>query len=283
MLFRAFSIILLLLSFNFFWGIKAVNYSLAALIIIWVIASVRGMTSMRSRIFGRVFWRGDPRIKSVALTFDDGPTEPYTAQVLDVLREHGVTATFFVIGDNLRKHPALAARLHAEGHEMGNHTQSHPWMFRMLFSSIREDILLCRDEIKKITDSEARLFRQPVGINNPSVMKVIDGLGMVMIGWQVRAYDAVPTTKEKITSRILNGVRPGGIILLHDGCDGKTRPDRSATVEALREIIPALKARGYGFKTVSELLGIGKYCRPRENGGPATLKDTGFPAQAPRI
>ena len=118
-------------------------------------------------------------------------------------------------------------------------------MFRMLFSSIREDIVLCQDEIFKITGYRPRFFRQPIGINNPSVMKVIDGLGMVMVGWQARAYDAVPTGKDKIVRRILSRVRPGGIILLHDGCDGKTNPDRTATVEALKEIIPALKERGY--------------------------------------
>ncbi len=77
-----------------------------------------------------------------------------------------------------------------------------------------------------------------------------------MVGWQARAYDAVPTRKDKIVRRILSRVKPGGIILLHDGCDGKTNPDRAATVEALKEIIPALKERGYEFKKVSELIKI---------------------------
>ncbi len=256
MLFRAASVVLLFLCLNFFWDIKTVNYALGALLMVWIILSIRGMTSMRSRVFGKVYWRGSPKGKSVALTFDDGPTAPYTAQILDVLVMHNVKATFFVIGENLKDNPALAGRIHAGGHEMGNHTMSHPWMFRMLFSSIREDILLCQDEIEKITGYRPRFFRQPVGINNPSVMKVIDGLGMVMIGWQARAYDAVPTEKGKIINRILSRIRPGGIILLHDGCDGKTNSDRNATVDALKEIIPALKKRGYEFKTVSELIGI---------------------------
>lgn len=256
MLFRTASVILLFLCLNFLWNIEAVNCALGALLLVWIILSVRGMTSMRSRVFGKVYWRGNPGEKSVALTFDDGPTAPSTAQVLDVLSEYGVKATFFVIGENLKKNPELSRRIHSEGHEMGNHTQSHPWMFRMLFSSIREDILLCQEEIFKVTGYRPRFFRQPIGINNPSVMKVIDGLGMVMVGWQARAYDAVPTEKDKVVHRILSRVRPGGIILLHDGCDGKTNPDRTATVEALKEIIPALKERGYQFKKVSELLNI---------------------------
>ena len=270
MLFRAASVVMLLLCLNFLWDIKTVNYALGAILLIWIILSIRGMTSMRSRVFGKVYWRGNPAEKSVSLTFDDGPTAHYTAQILDVLALHNVKATFFVIGENLKDNPDLARRIHAEGHEMGNHTQSHPWMFRMLFSSIREDILLCQDEIEKNTGYRPRFFRQPVGINNPSVMKVIDGLGMVMIGWQARAYDAVPTEKGKIINRILSRIRPGGIIILHDGCDAKTDQDRSATVEALKEIIPALKTRGYKFKTVSELIGIENVCHSRESGNPVT-------------
>ena len=256
MLFRAASVVLLFLCLNFLWDIKTVNYALGALLLVWIVLSVRGMTSMRSRVFGKVYWRGNPNEKSVALTFDDGPTAPYTAQILDILAKHNIKAAFFVIGKNLKDNPDLALRIHAEGHEMGNHTMSHPWMFRMLFSTIKEDILLCQDEIEKITGYRPRFFRQPIGINNPSVMKVIDGLGMVMVGWQARAYDAVPTEKGKVVDRILRRVRPGGIVLLHDGCDGKTKPDRTATVEALEEIISALKALGYEFKKVSELIGV---------------------------
>ena len=262
MLFRAASVVLLLLSFNFVWGIKPLNYTLAGLIVIWLGVSARGMASMRSQVFGRVYWRGDPNTKAVALTFDDGPSEPSTAQVLDALKRHGVKATFFVIGKNLMAHPELARRIVDEGHELGNHSYSHPWMFRMLFSRIKEDIELCQDEIETVAGYRPIFFRQPIGINNPSVMKVIDKMGMVMVGWQVRAYDAVPTTKEKIINRILRGVRPGGIILLHDGCDGKTNPDRTATVEALEEIIPALKKRGWEFKVVSELLEVSPHPLP---------------------
>ena len=256
MVFRAFSVVLLILSLNFLWGSRPVNYILTSLIVIWIVLSLRGMASMRSQVFGRVYWRGNQKVKAVAFTFDDGPTEPSTAHVLDILKRHDIKATFFVIGNNVIKYPELARRAHEEGHELANHSMTHPWVFKMLFRRIREDIELCQDEIEKITGYWPRFFRQPVGLNNPSVMKVIDAMGMVMVGWQVRAYDAVKPDKDKIVKRILGGVRPGGIILLHDGWDGKTIPDRSATVAALEEIIPALKAKGYEFKTVSELLGV---------------------------
>lgn len=272
MLFRAFSVVLLILSLNFLWGSRPVNYILTTLIVFWLILSFRGMASMRSQVFGRVYWRGEcttiplspappPQVGRdqrycVALTFDDGPTEPSTTQVLDILKRHDIKATFFIIGNNVAKYPELARRAHEEGHELANHTMSHPWMFRMKFSRIQEDIVLCQDEIEKAVGYRPRFFRQPVGLNNPSVMKIIDAMGMVMVGWQVRAYDAVKPDKEKIVRRILGGVRPGGIILLHDGWDGKTIPDRSATVAALEEIIPALKAKGYTFKTVSELISV---------------------------
>jgi len=256
MLFRASSIVLAILCLNFLWGLRPVNYTLFALLAVWSAVSMRGMASMRSQVFGRVYWRGDPAVKTVALTFDDGPWSPSTAQILDVLSEYGIKATFFVIGDNLKRFPELARRIHAEGHEMGNHSQTHPWMFKMLFSRIKEDIVLCQDEIERVTGGRPRFFRQPIGMNNPSVMKVIDSLGMVMVGWQARAYDGVRSSKADVVRRILSGVRPGGIILLHDGCDGKVKCDRVPTVEALKEIIPALKAQGYEFRTVSGILNI---------------------------
>ncbi len=92
----------------------------------------------------------------------------------------------------------MPSRAHEEGHELANHSMTHPWVFKMLFRRIREDIELCQDEIEKITGYRPRFFRQPVGLNNPSVMKVIDAMGMVMVGWQVRAYDAVKPDKDKI-------------------------------------------------------------------------------------
>lgn len=256
MRYRASTVVLLILCVNFIWDIKAVNYSLAGLLALWTVLSVRGMASMRSQVFGRVYWRGDPAGKAVALSFDDGPSETFTAQVLDVLKEHDVRATFFVIGNNLARYPELAARTVREGHELANHSQSHPWVFRMKFSSIRDDIDLCQDEIEKAAGYRPRFFRQPVGLNNPSVMKVLDEMGMVMVGWQARAYDGFRVRPDKVVSRILKSVGPGGIILLHDGCDGVLECDRTPTVEALRVIIPALKEKGYEFKTVSGLLGI---------------------------
>ena len=256
MFFRASSVILLLLSLNLLWGIKPIDYALALLFAVWTAFSIRGMTSMRSQVFGRVYWRGPPTLKAVALTFDDGPWEPSTGEVLDVLKFHGVKATFFVIGDNARRFPELVKRAFDEGHEFGNHTQSHPWMFRMLFKNIKADIEDCQDEIERLTGMRPRFFRQPVGMNNPSVMKVIDAMGMVMVGWQARAYDGVRVDKAAIVRRILNKTRPGGIILLHDGWDGRSGGDRESTVEALKVIIPALKERGYEFKKVSELIGM---------------------------
>src|SRR5512143_2370632 len=273
MLFRASSVVLLVLCSGFLLGVRPIDQILTALIIAWLGASVRGMSSMRSQVFGRVYWRGEcattiaptPTPPSqvgrgarycVALTFDDGPWEASTPQILDILKEQGVKATFFVIGENVRLHPELARRAHEEGHELANHSMSHPWIFKMTFSSIRRDIELCQDEIEKITDYRPRFFRQPIGLNNPSVMKVLDGMGMVMVGWQARAYDGVRATKEDIVGRIMGKVRPGGIILLHDGCDGRIVSDRRAPVEARKEIIPALKGRGYKFVTVSGLLGL---------------------------
>lgn len=256
MLYRAASILLLIVSLNLVWGIPSVNMAILGLFIIWTGVSLRGMASMQSQVFGRVYWRGDPSVKAVALSFDDGPSEPYTGRVLDVLDAHGVKATFFVIGDNVRKNPALVKRMVDAGHELGNHSQTHPWVFKMLFRTIREDIEQCQREIEKAAGYRPGFFRQPVGLNNPSVMKVLENTGMSMVGWQCRAYDGFRVSREKVAARILGGVRPGGIILLHDGCDGVLDCDRTPTIEALGDIIPALKSRGYEFRTVSGLVGV---------------------------
>jgi peptidoglycan/xylan/chitin deacetylase (PgdA/CDA1 family) len=256
MLFRAFCLLQPIILLNLLWGSRTADAAISAQFALWVILTARGVSSMRSQIFGKVLYKGDPAANSVALTFDDGPSVPYTSRTLDILKEHGVKATFFVIGKNVAAHPEIAGRMHDEGHEFGNHTYSHPWMFRIIFSAIRKDIELCQTEISRITGSRPRFFRQPIGMNNPGAMKVLDGLGMVMVGWQTRAYDGVDARTDAIVRRVLEGVRPGGIILLHDGVDEKLGLDRSCTVDALKEIIPALKARGYNFKTVSELTGI---------------------------
>jgi len=255
-LFRASSIVLLILSLNFLWGIGWVDAALSAFIVLWLAASVWGMASMRSPVFGRVYWRGDSLSNRVALTFDDGPWPGGTDRVLDILKERGIRATFFVIGDNLRKYPELAARIRDEGHELGNHTQTHPWMFRMRHSGIKSDIEDCQDEIEKVAGYRPRFFRQPVGINNPGVMKVLDELGMVMVGWRVRAFDATNPKAERTRKLIMRGARPGGIIMLHDGCDGRLACRRDETVKALPEIIDGLAGRGLEFVTVSELLGM---------------------------
>lgn len=256
MQYRASSIVLLILCLNFLWGVNTINYTLAILVAGWIAVSTRGMASMQSQVFGRVYWRGDPSANAVALSFDDGPSEPYTGRVLDVLDAHGVKATFFVIGENVRKNPELVKRMVDAGHELGNHSQTHPWVFKMLFRTIREDIEQCQREIEKAAGYRPRFFRQPVGLNNPSVMKVLENTGMSMVGWQCRAYDGFRVSREKVAARIIGGVRPGGIILLHDGCDGVLSCDRTPTIEALGDIIPALKARGYEFRTVSGLVGV---------------------------
>jgi peptidoglycan-N-acetylglucosamine deacetylase len=256
MLFRAFCLLQPIFLLNLLWGSRTADAVIAAQFTLWLILTARGVSSMRSQIFGRVLFKGGPADNSIALTFDDGPSVPYTSQILDILKEHGVKATFFVIGKNVAAHPEIACRMHDEGHEFGNHTYTHPWMFRIFFSAIREDIELCQAEVYRITGNRPLFFRQPIGMNNPGVMKVLDGLGMVMVGWQTRAYDGVDARTDAIVRRVLEGVRPGGIILLHDGVDEKLGLDRSCTVEALKEIIPALKARGFSFKTVSKLTGI---------------------------
>lgn len=228
----------------FFWIIPIAGFALFALN---EIANPRGAFS------GRVLWRGSRR--GVALTFDDGPHPLYTPQVLDALDGYHAKATFFVIGKHLEKNGNLVASASRAGHLVGNHSYHH---FRMMsfFSKekIKREILRCQTEVEKWTGYRPRFYRQPAGFRNPKIFGILKGLGMEMVGWQTRAFDTQVRTPQTIARRILEKTSPGGIILLHDGCDSEGNQDRRATIEALPIILKGLKDRGMDFLTVEEML-----------------------------
>ncbi len=193
--------------------------------------------------------------KCVALTFDDGPHPKYTAEILDILKEHGAKATFFVIGQNAEKYPELVKREHNEGHEIGNHTFSHPQLRQIPVSKFTDEISKTQLTIKNITGVEPKLFRPPGGyLNNSFVEKTKDlNCTSVLWSWRQDTKDWSRPTAEKIVSTVLGNIRNGDIILFHDYNSGK-----SPTPEALRIIIPRLKEMGYTFVTVSELMDDGQ-------------------------
>jgi peptidoglycan/xylan/chitin deacetylase (PgdA/CDA1 family) len=211
----------------------------------------------RSWLYGPVFWRARTSERVVALTFDDGPCHPYTGHLLEILGREGIRATFFQVGNNVIREPNLAAEV-ASQHEVGNHTFTHPHLAWSRPGTVREEMLRGQEAIHGATGTIPQLFRVPHGRYGPQVISVAGELGMRCVGWSVMAWDWGRPPAGVIQRRILHGVGPGGVTLLHDGQDTDAFPeaDRSHTVAAVSDIISSLKASGYGFLTLPELMDL---------------------------
>lgn len=186
---------------------------------------------------------------AVALTFDDGPTPDLTPRLLDLLRNHDAKATLFVIGKRAADHPALIARAHAEGHEIGNHTWSHPSLPQLPRDEALAEIQKTTDTLAPILGQKPALFRPPYLATTGELNRSIrDDFGMEVISANVSSGDWRDRNAAMARDAILSQVAPGAIILCHE-----TQP---TTLDALPEIIRELKARGYDLVTVSHLLSL---------------------------
>jgi peptidoglycan/xylan/chitin deacetylase (PgdA/CDA1 family) len=219
----------------------------------------KGIADPRSSILCRTVSRGSDRTK-IALTFDDGPGDA-TRPILGVLRENMVSATFFVIGENVKgREDALKAMVSA-GHTVGSHTFAHSRLTNFLLAKpMQEEIARGVDVVAKAIGKRPRLYRPPVGLKSPAVAKAVKALDLVVVGWRRKARDGGEAKPEPaaIVERLLKA-RGGDVLLLHDGVEPGRTGDRAATIAALRELIPLLKARGFTFTTVDQLVGEKPY------------------------
>ncbi|AOR31369.1 deacetylase [Streptomyces fodineus] len=187
--------------------------------------------------------------KCIALTFDAGPSEN-SARLLDILKQKKVPATFFLLGKNhIEKYPQLVKRMAAEGHEVASHTWDHKILTRISDAQIREELKRPNDAIERLTGHKPTLMRPPQGRTDTNVHKIAKELGLAEVLWSVTAKDYTTNDSALITKRVLDQASRDGIILLHDIYPG--------TVPAVPGIIDALKARGYVFVTVPQLLAPG--------------------------
>ena len=200
---------------------------------------------------GYVMWDINTEEKVIALTFDDGPHEKYTPQVLDLLERYEAKATFFVIGENAEKYPDLILRMGEEGHEIANHTYSHP--LHVTPSELREELKKTNDIIQGITGTYPVFYRPVAGAYNDKIINtaIEEGYRVVLWSWHLDTQDWKTPGVKKIVNKVLKGASPGDIVLFHDAGGNRTQ-----TVKALKEILVALKAQGYRFVTVSELAEI---------------------------
>lgn len=198
-----------------------------------------------------MIYRGDTNEKVVALTFDDGPDERFTPQVLDVLKEHNVKATFFLLGTRVEKYPNVAKRIVKEGHSIGNHTYWHPDLTKTGVKNMIWEIEKNENKIKEVTEVKTDLFRAPYGALNEDLVEKLGGMGYRGIGWSVDSEDWKSLKAKKVKDNVLSAVHPGAIVLMHSA--GHWTQDLSGTAKALDELIPYLRKKGYEFVTVNDM------------------------------
>lgn len=187
--------------------------------------------------------------REIALTFDDGPDPAHTPALLDALAELGAPATFFLLGSAVDRHPELAARIAREGHEIGNHTYSHRYLPLARSRSVAGELAAADASIARATGVVPALARPPYGGRSPSTVRAFTRAGKRVVLWDVNSFDWKGACAEDIANRVLSRVRPGSVVLLHEARAGGER-----TVEAVRLLVPELRARGYELVTTSRAL-----------------------------
>ncbi len=206
-------------------------------------------STSKYQIIGELITRIKTNDKVVALTYDDGPNPATTKNLLELLERCGVKATFFVIGKNVEQYPDVVKLIVAGGHELGNHSYSHPKMLWRKPSFIKAEINHTEQLLRQLGVNQEIHFRTPYGIKLFILPYILFEMKKKSISWNIDPKDYQESDPQVITNHILKQVLPGSIILLHD-CEG----DRSATIAATEIVIQELHSQGYQFKTVSELL-----------------------------
>jgi peptidoglycan-N-acetylglucosamine deacetylase len=209
------------------------------------------------QVFAPAIVRGPAEGQRIALTFDDGPASVFTEQILDSLRARKVKATFFVCGKNVERYPNIVCRIRAEGHALGNHTYSHSFLYFRSRRFMADEIDRTQEVLQKVTGERPSVFRPPYGARWLGLVSVLRRRGLRLVNWSDTGYDwKCGTDEDEIVRQTLKKLKPGSIILLHDGLETRSaRPiDQSRTVRALPAIIDAASEAGLVFVTVNDLL-----------------------------
>ncbi|UJF35293.1 polysaccharide deacetylase family protein [Paenibacillus hexagrammi] len=200
--------------------------------------------------------RGPANEKKIALTFDDGPDSRYTPKVLDVLKENHVKATFFLLGAKSSEHPDVVKRIVREGHVIGNHSYSHANLPKLSVQKFQSQIEDTESVLQSLIGYTPRLIRPPYGAINEEQVKWVADHSYLIINWNVDSLDWKSLKSDQVMQNIMRQTKPGSIILQHSG--GADSQDLSGTVQALGPLITKLRAAGYTFVTVPELLQVSK-------------------------
>jgi len=231
--------VLMIISLDFAWLFILLSISYMALLVI-------GSVKICSGFYLHSQCRLNTAEKIIALTFDDGPDEATTPEILEILDRHDIQATFFVIGEEAERHKEIVKEIHRKGHTIGIHSYSHGFFFDLYGrKKMEQDLLRCEQVIFEITGERPVMFRPPYGVTNPVLAKVVRKLGYKVIGWSLRSFDTKIKDEEKLADRVIKGLHPGAIVLLHD--------DREITAKVLERIILMIKNEGFRFAGLDEI------------------------------
>src|SRR5712692_2775915 len=204
--------------------------------------------------YGRTF-TGLPRgARQIALTYDDGPNDPHTLRLLEVLARHQVHVTFFLIGLLVQQRPDIVRDIAKAGHAIGNHTFTHPLLIFKSTSEIRRELSDCNAALRDATGQHSTLFRPPFGGRRPAVLRIARELSLEPIMWNVTGYDWNAPPTPQIEQRVEKQIRGGDVILLHDGGHKEMGADRAQTVRATDRLLTRYKAEGHEFVTVPTMM-----------------------------
>ena len=246
---------------------RQLTVALSAMMAFFIAFVCYGYYSPISPVFGKVYYQGNSLDKVIALTFDDGPNGIYTEQILDILNQYDIDATFFCLGKNVELYPDIAKRILAEGSVIGNHSNTHDANHAVTKQG-EFDLVDAQKIIYSVTGVQPHLYRPPHGKKTPWELDCVKANNLIEITWSVSANDQVGANADKtqavinFAAKIVSKATAGSIILLHDGYGlehDNQHADRSFTVQALPLIIEQLLAKGYRFVTVPVLLGVPAY------------------------
>jgi peptidoglycan-N-acetylglucosamine deacetylase len=219
-------------------------------------ATAAGYQSMAptGQWYGRTFTGLGRGSKRLALTYDDGPNDPHTLRLLEVLAKHNVRATFFLIGRYARQRPDIVRELVRAGHVIGNHTFTHPLLIFKSSKQIETELMECQRALSDAVGVQAKLFRPPFGGRRPAVLGLARKLGLQPVMWNITGYDWDAPPAEPIERKVSSRIRGGDVILLHDGGHRAFGADRAQTVIATNRLLSCQKPEGYEFVTIPEMM-----------------------------
>ncbi|MES1221340.1 MAG: polysaccharide deacetylase family protein [Bacteroidota bacterium] len=243
-------LLIVLIVLNFYMHIPVLVY--IALVLIYSLILFLGSYFIQLNFYIKAICKSETTKKEIALSFDDGPAQSYTPEILRVLKDNNIPAAFFCIGNRINGNEKILKNIADDGHIIGNHSFSHHFWFD-LFSSRKmlNDMKLMNNVVENTVGLQPKLFRPPYGVTNPNLRKAIIRGNYITIGWNIRSMDTVITDEEKLFKKVTKAIAPGSIILFHD--TSKT------TLNILPQFIKEVKESGYSITALDKMLHLQAY------------------------